>query len=284
MSRSRFLTESLPTKSGETVLITGDELHHLHSVKRCHVGEEIELIDPKAAIAFLGKIESLSKKEACIRLDSQIEPAPLPQVRLCIGVSKFPALRTLVEKTVEIGVRGIHFFHAERSSQNLNNQAINKLERIAFQTLKQAGPLPWCPEITLSGSLEELLKGLPKFQEKAQIRFVCAPSSQKSFFDALGENETPPSQPPENTGDFQNPRPSAPPGDSPKKSLQVYLENLREFADSYVVIGPEGGLSPEELRTCQQHDFQRISLGLRTLRVETAAIVACSLMKFSREA
>ena len=47
-----------------------------------------------------------------------------------------------------------------------------------------------------------------------------------------------------------------------------------------LVIGPEGGFSPEEIKYSQPADFKSISLGPRILRAETAAIAACTLVQY----
>lgn len=44
-----------------------------------------------------------------------------------------------------------------------------------------------------------------------------------------------------------------------------------------VAVGPEGGFSEDELQVADQHGWQRISLGPRTLRVETAAVALAAL-------
>jgi 16S rRNA (uracil1498-N3)-methyltransferase len=45
------------------------------------------------------------------------------------------------------------------------------------------------------------------------------------------------------------------------------------------VVGPEGGLTDEELRACERAGARRMSLGPRVLRAETAAIVAVALLQ-----
>ena len=47
-----------------------------------------------------------------------------------------------------------------------------------------------------------------------------------------------------------------------------------------VLVGPEGGFAPEELEEAEAAGFQAVSLGTRTLRAETAAIVACALVMY----
>ena len=44
--------------------------------------------------------------------------------------------------------------------------------------------------------------------------------------------------------------------------------------------GPEGGFSGNEVRTASEHDFVIVSLGNRTLRAETAAIAAVSIVQY----
>jgi 16S rRNA (uracil1498-N3)-methyltransferase len=46
-----------------------------------------------------------------------------------------------------------------------------------------------------------------------------------------------------------------------------------------LLIGPEGGLTDEEILVAQAHDFQPLSLGPRILRTETAAITALSVLQ-----
>ncbi len=49
-----------------------------------------------------------------------------------------------------------------------------------------------------------------------------------------------------------------------------------------LAIGPEGGFHPREVEAAQQNGFQLLPLGSTTLRTETAAVVATTLLKFWR--
>jgi 16S rRNA (uracil1498-N3)-methyltransferase len=53
--------------------------------------------------------------------------------------------------------------------------------------------------------------------------------------------------------------------------------------DISLVIGPEGGLSLEEIGVAREHHAAVVSLGLRTLRAETAAIAAVAVLASRRE-
>lgn len=47
-----------------------------------------------------------------------------------------------------------------------------------------------------------------------------------------------------------------------------------------VAVGPEGGFSAEEAELARSHGFEPVHLGRRTLRAETAAVAALSLVQF----
>jgi 16S rRNA (uracil1498-N3)-methyltransferase len=62
-------------------------------------------------------------------------------------------------------------------------------------------------------------------------------------------------------------------------SLQTTLQAARNTIASetkitaiVIIIGPEGGLTPEEAALAQEHGVQVVTLGTRILRAETAAL------------
>jgi 16S rRNA (uracil1498-N3)-methyltransferase len=59
------------------------------------------------------------------------------------------------------------------------------------------------------------------------------------------------------------------------------LEASRD-GDVSLVVGPEGGLSAEEIEMARSHDAAIVSLGRRILRAETAAIAAVAMLVGAR--
>ena len=57
------------------------------------------------------------------------------------------------------------------------------------------------------------------------------------------------------------------------------LHSLTRVTDFSLVVGPEGGLSPSELELLAAHDYHAVRLGPRTLRTETAALVALTVLQ-----
>ncbi|KTD64181.1 16S rRNA (uracil(1498)-N(3))-methyltransferase [Legionella shakespearei] len=60
------------------------------------------------------------------------------------------------------------------------------------------------------------------------------------------------------------------------KSLKEYAVSQPDIA---LIIGPEGGLSDEEIKLACKYDFLPLSLGPRILRTETAAITVLSMLQ-----
>lgn len=66
---------------------------------------------------------------------------------------------------------------------------------------------------------------------------------------------------------------------SPHGALHWRAFGGQSFTTVNLVIGPEGGFSPVEEQLLVQHNFAALSLGLRILRTETAAITAISVLQ-----
>lgn len=62
-----------------------------------------------------------------------------------------------------------------------------------------------------------------------------------------------------------------------------HLLDASRDGDVSLVVGPEGGLSTEEIDTARHHDAEIASLGKRILRAETAAIAAVAMLVGQRD-
>jgi 16S rRNA (uracil1498-N3)-methyltransferase len=60
---------------------------------------------------------------------------------------------------------------------------------------------------------------------------------------------------------------------------QTIAEKVRA-SEVYVLIGPEGGFTADEVEQAVAAGFRSISLGRRILRTETAAIIAIGLLQY----
>ena len=58
------------------------------------------------------------------------------------------------------------------------------------------------------------------------------------------------------------------------------LDTLAKPARVALMIGPEGGLSPDEITTAETAGFLPVALGPRVLRTETAPVAAMALCQW----
>ena len=61
---------------------------------------------------------------------------------------------------------------------------------------------------------------------------------------------------------------------------QKPLADLQTPSSVALLVGPEGGITDEEVELCIQHGFTGLTLGPRILRTETAALAALSLFQY----
>ncbi len=58
-----------------------------------------------------------------------------------------------------------------------------------------------------------------------------------------------------------------------------FVAHAASAPETLILIGPEGGLTEEESVACAEHGFAPVSLGRHILRIETAAMAACALLR-----
>lgn len=65
---------------------------------------------------------------------------------------------------------------------------------------------------------------------------------------------------------------------------KIHLKNaLKTSEDVFILIGPEGDFSPDEVELAKHNGFREISLGNSRLRTETAGVVACHIANLQNE-
>jgi 16S rRNA (uracil1498-N3)-methyltransferase len=264
-----------PSLVGSTIRFSNNNLHHLKNVLRLKPTDTLEAMDSDSSRSFICKLVSIEDKQAYAEILQEAEPAKLTEISLLVAIVKPKKCDLIVEKCVELGIKKILFFRAERSQGKLNEtkkeEKIARFERISNEALKQSGLSNQRCEIDILDSLEAAL--VKAHQESStretntEWRVLLHPNEkQYNILKAtLGTIE--------NLSNYR--------ALSKHNSL---LENTVLNAESYLIIGPEGGLTDAELELASRYNYLHASLGARVLKTETAAISAVSIIRFLREA
>ena len=228
-----------PWESQKPAILTPELVHHLR-VRRIQIGESFPLFDGKGQVAK-AELLSLTGKTGLaqlsdIHVDTHRE-APYA-ITLAQGLAGGDKMDWIIEKVVETGAQIIAPLQCERS--------IVKLTRSSDQDRAQKRLSHWqgiiqaaCEQCdrTVLAQLEPIqtFADYLKVSPKPTLKLLLSPDATKSMYSVLMDNEP---------------------------------------QDIVLMIGPEGGHTPEEETQAKAAGYQIVSLGERVLRTETAGVVA----------
>jgi 16S rRNA (uracil1498-N3)-methyltransferase len=124
---------------GTTLLIQGEELHHLSKVLRKKVGETIIVVDGEEH-AYKAILESISGSSAECKILETFHQLNEPdvEVKLAFALLKNPSrMDFLVEKCTELGIREFVPVSTERTI--VSKAHPERLQKIALSAMKQCG-------------------------------------------------------------------------------------------------------------------------------------------------
>jgi 16S rRNA (uracil1498-N3)-methyltransferase len=233
------------SENDQTVLIEGDEFHHIVDVCRQGEGSRFEILTP-SGFALLVEIEKVGKKSAQAQVleRRQIPPLKKPLIHLAMSVPKIATLEAVMEKAVELGVYKIHPFFSDysfvKTQKGILQNKRSRFEKIIQSATQQSGRGDWMG-LEEPCDLDEILK---EFQGSAQARGVFA-------YEGSGE-----------------------------LSLQQTLTNAANVENLWVFVGSEGGFSTQEVEIFKKVNLFPVSLGQQVLRVETACVTLLGIIKY----
>jgi len=142
--------------SSGTLCLQGAEFHHLAHVMRIRVGEEIELVNGRGALAT-ARVTALSKQVATVVLLSVSQtPLPKPHLLLAVALMRPSKLEELIEKCTELGADAFWLYPAQHSDRrDLSLHQWERLTHIAIAAMKQCGRLD-LPPLKMFARLEDL--------------------------------------------------------------------------------------------------------------------------------
>ncbi len=223
---------------GKTIVLEGDEFHHLTNVMRSRVGERICLFNGDSNFYF-GNVKTISKKFAEIEVTETEESLNEPTINLAVyqALAKGDKLSLVMQKITEIGASELCLFESKFCDVKANTHKSERMESIAVSAAKQCGRA----SITKTS-------GIYSIKEVA---------SQIQNFDAFYvayENKD---------------------GNTLVKDL---LQNKNSIKNVAIMIGAEGGFAEDEIKLLEENGAKIVSLGKRVLRTETAAIICAGVI------
>jgi 16S rRNA (uracil1498-N3)-methyltransferase len=244
MPAGRFLLPETPLAEGAEIELPPEVAHQARDVLRLRVGGTLRLLDG-AGGEYPAHVIEVSRKRMVVRLGAREEGLPDPPVRvtLCLGMLKAAKFEVALQKCTELGVATFVPLLTERAVRDEVSEAKRRRWRgILAEALEQCGgahlPELMAPQ-ALSQALTEMAPG-------GLALFPWEETREPSLRAALEE----------------------------AVSQAGGVERIREVR---LFIGPEGGFSSAEAALAERSGARLVTLGLRILRAETAAIVASAL-------
>lgn len=150
--------------------ICGDEFKHATQVLRITVGESVILLD-NTGCEYFGVVDSVSKKSFTVKItDKKLSDKECQtSVTLICGYLKGDKTEYAVQKAVELGVKKIVVFSSEFSSAYMNDNKLERLNRVSIESAKQCGRAVY-PEVIYASDFKSALSYGGECQNKI---FAC---------------------------------------------------------------------------------------------------------------
>ncbi|MFT4084671.1 MAG: 16S rRNA (uracil(1498)-N(3))-methyltransferase [Nocardioides sp.] len=250
------------TAVGDTVRVEGDEAHHAVAVRRLRVGERLVLTDG-SGYAATGEVVSTGKRLLTVRIEEvRAEEPPHPALTVVQALPKGERGELAVEMLTEIGAARIVPWAAARSVAVWKGErAARSLARwraTAREAAKQARR-SWFPEVTELADTAEVAALLGESTgaagpgiavvlhedgagRLADLRWTDSRAGTSTDFSADSRADT-------------------------SVGGQIVL-----------VVGPEGGLTDEEIAAFETAGATTVRLGGEVLRTSTAGVAAAAAL------
>lgn len=220
---------------------------HLQRVLRLKAGDRVYVLDGLGAL-YLVQLTALEKRAAQGRILSRMDAGgelPVP-VTLVQGLPKGEKFDWILQKATELGASRIQPVSTQRCVVKIAaDKSADKLRRwdAIVREAAEQCERARIPKIASPCSLAEWLG---RSQDSRALKLACLERA-----------------------------------DAP--SLQHVLRETPRPSAFEVIVGPEGGFTPEESAALQAAGAKPVNLGQRILRTETASLAALALISSSLE-
>jgi len=244
MTRRRFYAPRIAfADDGKTITLSADEARHARDVLRLDRGDEVFVFDGEGR-EYRGVIADIASRTMTLNVVEETPPAkpesPL-DLTLAVALLKGEKFDLVVQKATELGVTTLVPLITARADVRIREpqDAARKVERWRRIALESA-----------------------KQCGRARLTLVNAPTNVDEFFRSITDVHL---------GVMFTARDGG--------SVEAAFESKTDFKSVIAMVGSEGGWTDDELSQGRKYEWQLVTLGGRTMRAETAAIVAATLLQ-----
>ena len=237
MSSALFYVDALPAV-GESAVVDGDEGFHASNVRRIRPGEHIDLSDGAGLLANC-VVEEAAKGRLTARVDAvRTVAAPVPRVTVVQALPKSDRSELAIELATEAGADEFVAWRASRCVARWDGAA--KVDkglrrwRAVARAAARQSRRPYVPDVSAVVSSAEL------------VRRAADVTAAGGLVLALHE----------------------------AASAPLVDVGFGDCGSLLLVVGPEGGISDDEIADLQAAGALAVRLGPAVLRTSTAAAVA----------
>lgn len=229
--------------------ISDEDRHHIVNVMRMGQGDRLICsVDGKSALCSIEEIADDRVIASVVKWEEGTAELPV-RVAIASGLPKGDKLEWIIQKGTELGAAEFIPFAAARSvvkwDQKKAKKKVERWRKIAKEAAEQSHR-SLLPEVTDPIDFKALINISAGFDH----RLVAYEEDAKE-----GEASV----------------------------LSQTLKNIKPRQSLLFVFGPEGGLTKEEVRLLEEHQFQTCGLGPRILRTETAPLYALAAVSYQTE-
>ncbi len=232
-----------PILGGRVAVEDSAEIKHLSKVLRAEPGHMFEACDPDGKV-FVVEIVSIEDNAIFGKVVSRMKESVSAKavVDLFQALPKKNNMDLIVQKNTELGINSIKPYVSSRTIVKIDEKnSVKKTER-------------W-RRIAKEAAKQSKRADIPRISDTVSFREMLLELKEYDKSILLYENEK-------------------------GNGLELLEPNKEGFQRIAVIVGPEGGFSPDEVKEIQDCGSISISLGPRILRTETAGFAALSIIQF----
>jgi len=229
---------------GQTLEIKGEEARHITKVLRKKIGDQIAVFDGSGK-EYLVEIKQMLNGSVIGAILQETEADTEPEIEVCLAqcLTKGTKMDFIVQKCTEIGVTEIMPVESMRTIVHWNSQKAQEKQERWQRIAQEAAKQSKRVKVPRVAPVLPLTEIL-KLGKGYDLSFMLWEGERDSCFKEL-------------------------------------IQQNRQAKRIFVLIGPEGGFSAEEVDLARRAGIKPVSIGPRILRTETAGMVTLAMLLYA---